>query len=472
MARSPRRSPGASSSGGEHHILLVDDEPQVRDAIGTLLSSQGYEVHKACDGEEALRVLASHGCDLVITDVIMPRMDGMALLQEIHQKDPDMPAIVLTAHGSIEMAVTAMKEGASDYLTKPFSTQELLLRVERALRERDLSSEVRTLRKRVATNRRKSDIIIGTSQGIRQVLQKIDMVAKSDVSVIVYGESGTGKEIVARTIHRFSHRQGKQFVMVNCAALPETLLENELFGHVKGAYTGAHTNQKGLFEEADGGTLFLDEIGEIPPSMQVKLLQVLQSYEFKRVGGTKTIRVDLRTMFATNRDLSRLMRDGGFREDLFYRINVVPIMVPPLRERKDDIPLLMNHFVALFSEELGKRVEGYTPEATRKLMAYDWPGNVRELQNKIKQSMVTATSTLVTPDDIWLEAPESTGRSVDITRGFADQKRDLVDGFERAYLEKLLANCAGNLSEAARRSGMHRKNLYLLMKKHGVGARE
>ena len=451
-----------------HRILLVDDEPQVLSAIGTLLSTQGHEIVEAGNGEEGLQALAENSCDLVVTDVIMPRMDGLAMIRSLRKTNPDTPVIVLTAHGSIDMAVTAMKLGATDYLTKPFDTQELLLRVSRALRERDLSSEVRSLRKKVATRQRKSDIIIGTSAGIREVVQKVGMVAKSDVSVIIYGESGTGKEIAARTIHRFSHRENRPFVAVNCAALPETLLENELFGHVKGAYTGAHTSQKGLFEEADGGTLFLDEIGEIPPAFQVKLLQVLQSYEFKRVGGTKTIKVDVRVVFATNRDLARSMREGTFREDLFYRINVVPIVVPPLRERKEDIPLLVNHFLQTFAEELGKSVDGYSPEAMRKLMSYDWPGNVRELQNKIKQSIVTATGPLVGPDDIWLEATETTTSSVNIERSFADLKRETIDHFERSYLEALLPSCGGNVSEAARRSGMHRKNLYLLLKKHGL----
>ncbi|MFN8176305.1 MAG: sigma-54 dependent transcriptional regulator [bacterium] len=449
-------------------ILLADDDPQLLEAIGTLLASHGYDVVSARDGEEALESFGRGPYDLLLTDVIMPRMDGLALIKEVKARDAEMPVIILTAHGSIEMAVTAMKLGATDYLTKPFAAQELMLRIERAMRERKLSSEIRSLRKRMAGRMRKSDIIIGVSPGMREVVQKVGMVTKSDVSVIVYGESGTGKEIVARTIHKYSNRADKPFVTVNCAALPEALLENELFGHVKGAYTGAHTNQKGLFEEAEGGTLFLDEIGEIPPSIQVKLLQVLQSYEFKRVGGTKTIKVDVRTLFATNKDLAKSLKDGTFREDLFYRINVVPIVIPPLRERKDDIPLLVNHFLELFTEELGKKVEGYTADAMKRLMTYDWPGNVRQLQNKIKQSIVTTTHRLVTPEDIWLDVVETPVRDVDVSRPYADLKREMVDDFERVYLGKLLAGCAGNLSEAARRSGMHRKNLYVLMKKHGL----
>ncbi len=448
-------------------VLLADDDGQIREAIATLLSSQGYEVMAAGDGEEAWTRYCAGSPNLVLTDVVMPKLDGIALMERIRERDPDIPILLLTAHGTVDMAITAMRLGAADFITKPFAVKDLLGRIRKSLASRRGSAEERT-----ALSRRKSDIIIGVSPGIRKVIDEVGMVAKSDVSVIIYGESGTGKEIAARTIHRFSSRKAGPFVTINCAALPENLLENELFGHVKGAYTGAHISRKGLFEEASGGTLFLDEIGEIPPSIQVKLLHVLQSHEFKRVGDTKTLHVDLRTIFATNRDLTQLMRAGTFREDLFYRINVVPITIPPLRERNEDIPLLVNHFLRLFSAELGKQVEGFTAEAMQKLMRYDWPGNIRELQNKIKQGIVTATDSLVTERDILLAEGTMAQRQVDLAQPFAKLKRKVIAAFESDYLEALLKSCDGNISKAARRAGMHRKNLYLLLKKHGLSPRK
>jgi len=448
-------------------VLLVDDDGQIREAIATLLSSQGYEVMAAGDGEEAWTRFCAGAPNLVLTDVVMPKLDGIALMERIRERDPDIPILLLTAHGTVDMAITAMRLGAADFITKPFAVKDLLGRIRKSLGSQRGKGE-----EQAALARRKSDIIIGTSPGIRKVIDEVGMVAKSDVSAIIYGESGTGKEIAARTIHRFSPRREKPFITINCAALPETLLENELFGHVKGAYTGAHVSRKGLFEEANGGTLFLDEIGEIPPSIQVKLLHVLQSHEFKRVGDTKTIHVDLRTIFATNRDLRQLMQAETFREDLFYRINVVPITVPPLRERKEDIPLLVNHFMRLFPSELGKQIEGFTAEAMQKLMRYDWPGNVRELQNKIKQGIVTATDNLVTPRDILLPEETLEQRQVNIEQPFSEQKRKVIADSERTYLEALLRSCGHNVSKAARLGGMHRKNLYLLLRKHGLSPRK
>jgi DNA-binding NtrC family response regulator len=370
------------------------------------------------------------------------------------------------------VAVEAMRFGAFDFISKPLNRAELRIRVERALRDKTThdGKEGNGDRKR---RPRKSDVIIGGARWIKDLYERISMVAPTDVTVAISGESGTGKELVARTVHNLSQRFEAPFVVVNCAAIPENLLEDELFGHVRGAFTDANKDRQGLFAAADGGTLFLDEIGEMSLALQAKLLRVLQSQEFRRIGDDHDTRVDVRVVTATNRDLERAVAGGTFRQDLFYRINVFPIEMLPLRERREDIPLLAHHFLLKHRGKVGKKVEGFTPAALDKLMAYDYPGNIRELENKIHHALVLATGEFIGPDDVPMGAklvpniPE-----IDLSRSFRDLKREVVDVFEAEYTRKLLEAHQGNLAAASRQAGMDRKNLWSMAKKFDIDVDE
>ncbi|HKA91183.1 MAG TPA: sigma-54 dependent transcriptional regulator [Haliangiales bacterium] len=380
-------------------ILIVDDEANARTALAELLRDDGYTVETAADGFKALPKLDDFAPDLVLTDLKMPGLDGIGLMRKARERDPECVAIVMTAFGAVETAVAAMRDGAADYLTKPINVDELSLVVERALERRRLRAEAGQLRERLAERGRLPNIV-GSSPIMREVFETVLQVAPSRASVLITGESGTGKELIAAAIHEHSPRAGRPFVRLHCAALAETLLESELFGHERGSFTGAVARRDGRFQQADGGTLFLDEIGEISPGVQVKLLRFLQQHEFERVGGNQTLKVDVRIVAATNRDLLQRVKDGLFREDLYYRLNVVTIEMPPLRARPTDIPLLAMTFLKRFARDNQKTIVGFTDDALDRLTKHAWPGNVRELENAIERAVVVARGDVIGPADL------------------------------------------------------------------------
>jgi len=384
---------------GSLRILVVDDEPNARGALSTILAEEGYTVTEAGDGVEALSILRNAGADLVLADVRMPRMDGLTLLREARDSGIDAAFVVMTAFGSIEMAVDAMRAGAENFLVKPLDAQAVLVVIEKALEKRRLIHEAASLRVRVR-ERVQFGNIVGDSPALREVFEVVQRAAPTRANVLILGESGTGKELIAQALHELSPRKDHPFVRVNCGALTETLLESELFGHERGAFTGAVARREGRFERADGGTIFLDEIGDVSPAVQVKLLRVLQTREFERVGGTETLKVDVRLITATNKDLAAEVTASRFREDLFYRLNVISVTLPPLRARKGDIPALVSHFLRRFLEVHGKKIEGLAPGTLQALLRHDWPGNVRELENSIERAVVLAQGPYLTTDDL------------------------------------------------------------------------
>ena len=440
-------------------VLVVDDDASMQRMLRQRLEREGYAVQTAPNGEEGLNLIRKEVFNLIITDLRMPKLRGDELVRAVSQFNPNIPIIVMTAYGEVNEAVELMQDGIYHYVTKPFDVEDLVLKVKRALDKQITTSEARQVRNKIMS-RRKSDYIVGSCPKIEELLTQISIVAQNDVPVIIYGESGTGKELVARAIHYTGKRADRPFVVENCGAIPENLIENELFGHMKGAYTDARTDQKGLFEEAHGGTLFLDEIGELPTTTQVKFLRVLQDGEFKRIGSTRPIRVDVRVIAATNKDLIQAIADKSFREDLFYRLNVIPVHIPPLRERKEDIPLLINHFLTEFNKELGKAVEGFSPAAIQKMMTYQWPGNIRELKNKVKQAMVLTRNNVITAEDLFFHVPVSSNKF----QSFKEAKRE----FEKEYISQVLRICQGNISQAARLAKKDRKDFYDVMKKYGI----
>lgn len=388
-------------------ILVVDDEASARQVLVQLLRDDGHEVREAADGFKALGVLNEWQPDLLLTDLKMPLMDGIQLLKKAREKYPDLTCVVMTAFASVDTAVQAMKSGANEYLTKPLHFDAVELTIERALERVHLVRELETLRGRAA---HVSPQIVGNSAPIKHLLQFVDQVAPSRATVLVTGESGTGKEMVARRIHEMSPRRNKPFMAIHCAALTETLLESELFGHEKGSFTGAANTRRGRFEDANGGTIFLDEIGEISPSTQVKLLRFLQTREFERVGGNQTVSVDVRIVTATNRNLADDVANGTFREDLYYRLNVINIETPPLRTRRSDIPLLMRFFVDKFSRENEKTIREIDPDFVQELESYDWPGNVRELENVVERAVVLTDSGRIGPEHLPSTITQSSGQ--------------------------------------------------------------
>jgi two-component system response regulator GlrR len=441
------------------HILVVDDDVSMQRMLRHRLEREGYHVSTASDGEEGVTVIRDGVFNLVITDMRMPKLRGEDLVEAVASFNPEIPIIVMTAFAEVQEAVKLMQDGIYHYITKPFDVEDLVHKVNKALERQRTATEVRQIRSKIQS-RRKSDFIVGGSAKIEELLTQISIVAQNDVPVIIYGESGTGKELVARAIHYTGRRADRPFVVENCGAIPENLIENELFGHVKGAYTDARTDQKGLFEEAHEGTLFLDEVGELPLSLQVKFLRVLQDGEFKRIGSTRPIKVDVRVIAATNKDLVQAIAEKSFREDLYYRLNVIPIHLPPLRERKEDIPLLINHFLAEFNKELGKNVEGFSPAAIQKMMTYQWPGNVRELKNKVKQAMVLTRNNVIGAEDLFFHVPVTSNKF----QSFREAKRE----FEKEYISQVLRICHGNISQAARLAKKDRKDFYDVMKKYNI----
>jgi two-component system response regulator GlrR len=438
-------------------ILVVDDDPNILEVIRARLDAQGYDIFTAMTAEDALAVAREESLNLVITDFKLASTDGLALMEDLHLLYPDLPVIILTAYGSIEGAVTAIKKGAYSYLTKPFDPKDLLIKVRNGLEKQRLTFQVKTLKSFIEEKYGFGNII-GRSEKMVKVFEQINQIARTDFTVRIYGESGTGKELVAKAIHCHGLRQNAPFVAVSCAALPETLLESELFGHEKGAFTDARQSRKGLFALAHRGTIFFDEICETPPSVQVKLLRVLQEQEFKPVGSERTVKVDVRVIAATNKDLKKEVEAGRFREDLFYRIQVIPLDLPPLRERKEDIPLLVEHFLKMYCQKTGKKIEGITPEAVQRMMLYDWPGNVRELENRIEYAVAMSSGPRIVPEDLLFSGATE---GVEI-RTFGEAREE----FEKEYLRKLLATTGGDFQLAARMSKRQRSTLYHLVKKH------
>jgi nitrogen regulation protein NR(I) len=458
-------------------VLIVDDEPNLRKILSAQLSRDGYDVLTAEDGEQGLAYLRDHHIDLVITDLKMPKVDGMTLLRRALQEDPDLPVVMITAHGTVDTAVEALKIGAFDYLTKPFDKDEVRQIVAKALKTRQLAGAEASGSQRAPGARFG---IIGTSTGIADLYAILERVADTPTTVLITGESGTGKELVARALHDHSSRKDKPFIKVNCAAIPKELIESELFGYERGAFTGAVSSKPGRFELANGGTLFLDEIGEIPVEMQVKLLRALQESEFERVGGIKTIRVDVRLVAATNRDLKKLIAGGTFREDLYYRLNVVPIRLPALRERAVDIPLLVVHFLGRFNERLKKHVVGVEPDALDILASYAWPGNIRELENVVERAVLFCDTQNVRVQDL---PPEVRGTlaptqapitEADLQAAFASEGglkehvKVAMNRLERELVGRALAQTSGNVTHAARLLKISRKGLQLKMKELGL----
>lgn len=446
-------------------ILVVDDDLAHRTMLGKLLSGWGYLVSEADDGQTAIDLVREHPYDLILMDVRMVKVSGLEALAVIKQYNPAIPIIIITAYSSVESAVAAMKKGAYDYLTKPLDFDELRLHLQRALDHRQLRKENQQLRATVNSHFERSQII-GNSPQITSLLETVSQVAPSEAGVLIAGESGTGKELVAAAIHRNSSRRDGPFVSLNCAAITETLFESELFGHEKGAFTGAHRTTDGRFRQADGGTLFFDEISEMPLTMQVKLLRVLQERKVTRVGGSREEPVDVRIVAATNRNLEKEIGEGRFREDLYYRLAVVTLELPPLRVRVDDIPLLADHFVKKFGQQNHKALKGLTPQAMDRLLKYGWPGNVRELMNGLERATVLARSEYIDVADLppsVQQARESAGQ--DSVASLLGQPLEEV---EKAAVLQTLAECDGNKSEAARRLGVTRKTLHKKLKKYGL----
>jgi two-component system response regulator GlrR len=444
-------------------ILVVDDDKNLIELIKMRLEAASYEVITAGREEEAVDAVKDQGFDLSIVDLRLIRQDGLALMEEIHSINPIMPVIILTAHGTIENAVEAMKRGAYSYLTKPFETRDLLFQIEKALENRRLSSEIQRL-KDLLGERYGFANIVAKSEKMQSVLEAVARIAPTDSTVYLHGESGTGKEVIAKAIHLASPRKNKVFVAINCAALPETLLESELFGHEKGAFTGAFRTTKGLFTQAHEGTIFLDEIGDMPLSIQAKLLRALEERQFYPIGGEKPVRVDVRVIVATKRDLEEDVKKGLFREDLFYRIHVIPILLPPLRDRKEDIPHLVDHLLRKICQQMKKEVKGLTPQAMQKLMLHDWPGNVRELENTIEYAVAMSPQDVVTDEYVLQTKPG-------VQEPFKPLK-EAKDAFEKNYLIHLLQVCEGNVSKAAKLAGKYRADFYDLLKKHEVNPQE
>jgi two-component system response regulator GlrR len=456
-------------------LIAVDDDQNLLELVKTKLAAANYEVTAALDGEEALKLAKSGEFDLAIVDLRLADQDGMTLMERLHALTPGMPVIILTGHASVESAVEAMTRGAYTYLTKPFDPHELLLQVNRALDSCRLVFENERLKGML---KEKYDFanIVAKSEKMQAMLEAVSRIAKTDSTVYIHGESGTGKELIAKAIHLQSNRKDGPFVAINCAAIPENLLESELFGHEKGAFTGAVRSTKGLFTQANGGTLFLDEIGDMPLSVQVKLLRALEERQFYPVGSEKPVQVDVRIVVATKKNLIEEVSQDRFREDLFYRIHVIPIILPPLKERTEDIPYLVEHLLKKISQQLKKEVTGVTPKAMQKLMQHDWPGNVRELENTLEFA-ITMTQQSVVPDDLILQvkAPANIPSNGDASKSHLlptrDTQKSLKEAraeFERDYLIRVLELCGGKAARAAEMAGKYRADFYDLLKKHEI----
>ncbi len=449
-------------------ILIADDEQNIRKVLSAMLRSEGYEVLTAKDGEEAIELLGSGKVQVVVTDLKMAKMDGIAVLRFVHRNHPQIPVIIITAHGSIDNAVEALKSGALDYITKPFDKSNLIATIAKAVKTESLASK--DLQPGPEPDRYK---MIGQAIGMQAIQKVIEKVADTPSSVLITGESGTGKELVAAALHYKSSRRARPLIKVSCAAIPRELMESELFGHMKGAFTGAINSKPGRFELADGGTLFLDEIAEIPVDMQGKLLRAIQENEFERIGGISTIRVDVRLVVATNRNLQNEVEEGRFRKDLYYRLNVVPMGLPPLRERKEDIGLLVEHFIVKCNARLNRRVRGIDPEALNLMVNYRWPGNIRELENVIERCLLFADGPEIMPANLPQELLQHSSIAPTAATMGEDASMKAIVKQATAELEKdlivaALAETSGNVTQAAKRLKISRKSLQNKMKEFGL----
>jgi two-component system nitrogen regulation response regulator NtrX len=442
----------------ESTVLIVDDEEGIRESLAGIFEDEGYVVLTAGSGEETLRVLKDQSPDVILLDVWLKGMDGIQTLKEIKDQKPDLPVIMISGHGNIELAVKATRTGAYDFLEKPLSLERVLLVARRALEKRTLEMENRALKENLV----KKWKLIGNSQKIKQLREQIDMAAKSNGRVLILGESGSGKELVAHTLHENSSRAYKPFVEMNCAAIPQELIESELFGHEKGSFTGAFERKKGKFELADEGTLFLDEVGDMSSSTQSKVLRVIETQEFQRVGGSKNIKVDVRIISATNKDLLEEVKKANFREDLFYRLNVIPIILPPLRERKEDIPELIEFFLEDFAAEYGQKPKKMTADGLKVLEAYDWPGNIRELRNLIERLVIMTPSTTITAKNIIV------GETVRSDYFSFNTLKDARDSFEKDFIMKKLEENNWNISKTAEILDVERSNLHRKIKAYDI----
>jgi len=440
-------------------ILVVDDDRNILQVIKMRLVSGEYQVVTAGDAKEALKLAEVESFDLVVLDLKLDGQDGISLMEDIHHINPDIPVIILTAYGTIKSAVNAMKKGAYGYLTKPFDGHELLVQIDNCLEKKRLSTEVKSLRQLVK-KKYGFDNIIGKSEKMKKVFEQVTLAAATDSNVYIEGKSGTGKELIAKTLHVASDRKDYPFIALNCAAIPENLMESELFGYEKGAFTGADKTKKGLIEEASFGTFFLDEISEMPPSMQAKILRVLEEKEFYPVGGRQIVKMNARIIAASNKNLEQEIKNGNFRDDLFYRIHVIPIKLPTLNERKEDIPILSRHFLQKFSSEMGKEIEGFSTGAMQKLISYPWPGNIRELENTIEYAVAMTKKNIITEDLIL----QTQSINIEGLKSFKSAK----ENFEKNYLIQLFELTKGNISQAAKLAGKYRADVYELIKKYDI----
>jgi DNA-binding NtrC family response regulator len=449
-------------------LLIIEDEAKMRRLLELNLSEDGFTVYTAADAEAGLNTLRQEKIDLVVTDLKLPGMNGLELLQAVKQTNATIPVVVMTAYGTVETAVEAMKAGASDYLMKPFALEEMKLILRKELDVHRLREENRSLREALG-ERYQFNNIVARSPKMQEVLATVERVAPTHSTVLLGGESGVGKDLIARAIHEHSRRAAGPFIKINCTAIPENLLESELFGYEKGAFTGANMTKPGKFELADKGTIFLDEIGDVPGSIQVKLLHVLQDRQFERLGGTKTLKVDVRVLAATNQDLRAALEQGTFRQDLYYRLNVVPISIPPLRERKEEIPYLVDYFIARFARESDKPHTGITPAALQLLADFHWPGNVRELENIIERAVALSTGTVIDVADIRLDIGVSSPAAA-VASGLTafPPEGTTLEQFEDEIIREALRRAGGNKSQAARLLGLSRNALRYRLSKMGV----
>ena len=445
-----------------YRILIVDDEESQRQQLAGFLKKQGFSVTTAESGPDAITICQDKNFEVALIDLKMPGMDGIELLKKLKESNPEIQVIMMTAYGSVESAVEAMKLGAYHYVNKPINLEELKLNVKKALESYHLLMENKYLKEELE-EKYKDVQIIGDSKEIRGVLSTVSRVAKTKTTVLIRGESGTGKELVARAVHGLSERADKRFLPVSCAALPETLLESELFGHERGAFTGAIKKREGRFELADGGTLFLDEVGDIPMETQAKLLRVIESQEFERLGGKETLKADVRIISATNQDLEKKIREKSFREDLYYRLNVISIFIPPLRERKEDILLLVDHFIKKANQRCGRSVKGITPEVKDIIMNYDWPGNIRELENVIERGVVLSRTDAIDKGDL-----PYLGLVSDKSLEYVPPASHSLKDMEKDHILRVLKKTNWNLKKSAEILGIHRNTLRLKMQEYGI----
>ena len=439
-------------------VLIVDDEEGIRETLSGIFQDEGYNVITAGSGEEALKILKEQSPDLVLLDVWLSGIDGVETLQEIKKTNPELPVVIISGHGNIELAVKATHVGAYDFLEKPLSLERVLLVARRALEKRTLEMENRALKEDLTRKLR----FIGNSLKMQQLREQIDMAAKSNSRVVILGESGSGKELVAHILHENSPRAKKPFIEMNCAAIPQELIESELFGHEKGSFTGAFERKQGKFELADEGTLFLDEIGDMSLATQSKVLRIIETQEFQRVGGSKNIKVDVRIIAATNKDLREEVKKGNFREDLLFRLNVIPIMVPPLRERKEDIPELVDYFLEYFAAEYGQKPKKITPDGLGMLQAYDWPGNIRELKNVIERFVIMNPSNIITAKNILI------GESTRSDYFAFNTLKEARDAFEKDFIAKKLEENNWNISKTSEILDIERSNLHRKIKVYEI----